>query len=344
MSKIDCWRSNWDWSSFSGVSLVLALDLRGGAFVPRPYPGHQSSAIGIHYGSGPRHRHHPAPGAHVVSQNVSTLYSQPSMPPAAAEILVLFPPVSSMRIDPTTAGGCGENMKCAHLWVFYNKTIWGNRRTASEPLSSILGTSSSLSTINADQDTKKLFKITEAEVDRHWWQIHERSNHLVVVFWSIKRATQTCCSKLRISIQKQKTKEIANLEYTQSWASRSIRNFGPHLQRWHQDLEKWSRCSDKLVSPLWESWKHHLWRRPLRSCNHCLWRWPACQQSCFNICHFDLNWGACCREHGWVKSENSCIEFCASHIFEFFGLFVWLNSHHERAFGLKEKKCLSNEY
>ena len=30
----------------------------GGAFVPRPYPG-QSSGIGIHYGSGPRHRHHP---------------------------------------------------------------------------------------------------------------------------------------------------------------------------------------------------------------------------------------------------------------------------------------------
>ena len=74
-------------------------------------PPDQSCGIGIHYGSGPRHRPHPPRGAHVVSQNVSTLYSQPPMA-HQHQILVLFP--RQYRLCGSSAGS-GENMKCAHL-------------------------------------------------------------------------------------------------------------------------------------------------------------------------------------------------------------------------------------
>ena len=128
---------------------VLARSRPCGAFVPRPYPGQQQPPRrerGIHYGSrGPSAI---ARRPHVVSQNVPTPLSTLRLEP----LLLRFP--QSPYIASADQGP-GENMKCAHLWVFYNKTIWGNRPNASEALSSIQATSSSTSsTISKKSSTR----------------------------------------------------------------------------------------------------------------------------------------------------------------------------------------------
>ena len=117
---------------------VLARSRPCGAFVPRPYPGQTlpprrepRNSLWI---EGPK-RHRQAPTRSFPKRTHTTLYSQ-------VGTIVAQVPTKSLYIASADQGP-GENMKCAHLWVFYNKTIWGNRPNASEALSSIQATSSS---------------------------------------------------------------------------------------------------------------------------------------------------------------------------------------------------------
>ena len=159
-------------------------------------------------------------------------------------------------------------MKCVHLWVFYNKTIWGNRRTASEALSSILSTSSSPWHPNHHQDQETEWQ----KCGRHWYQNKSMSVQITQFQSEALKAQhksshkklgmRTWFSKRYYPGKKYKLEEKKLKKGFKIFKNSQHATLGLLLQRL-QDPIKWSQCSKKLVSLLFYSKKSPFVKTPL---------------------------------------------------------------------------------